>query len=184
MPRPIAPLVITALLLTAGCLSAGAGPTPTVTPAPTGDTSGPTASTPDAWGTASFPEWDPAGPAFRNLTVGASTGDDPEAHTYTIWNHDDDARRIRLTVVRNGTVVVNRTDRFPTDGTLSLGLAEAADYRLTIAVPAENARRTLTDPVDDFDCNAKGTNVAVLEGGAIRTRSFSTLLACESPTEA
>lgn len=149
---------------------------------PTADDSDPT-DTPPVTGTPGFPEWDPPEPPFTNLTVGTANATDPGSHTYTLWNHDDEARMIHVRVLQNGTTIHDQRHEFPALGTLSIRLHTPATYQITVSVVGTNRSRTVTDPVDAFDCNTKGMHVAIREDGIILARAYGTAMICQTPTE-
>lgn len=181
-------LLVGLLLVTAGCLTQPgtlpANRSPTSTQSPTQstpavtDTPGHTASTPSSWGTPPFPEWDPPETPDTRLVFGNMTETGPEPHVYTIWNHDDEARTITVRIVSNNTTVHAKRHAFPALATLKLTFAAPANYTMTVSVVGSTRSRTFTDPVTSFDCNRKWSNVAILEGGALRDQAYQTKAAC------
>lgn len=181
-------LFVCLLLVTAGCLTqpgaSGVNASPTATQPPTDNTPSSTgtpdhtASTPSSWGTPPFPDWNPPENPDRHLVFGNTTENGPEPHSYTVWNHDDEARTIAVRIVRNHTSIHDKHHEFPARATYVITFAAPATYSLTVHVVGANRSRTFTDPISSFDCNRKRTNVAILEGGAVRVDTYQTKRAC------
>jgi hypothetical protein len=78
-------------------------------------------------------------------------------------------------------VIRNESYRVPKNGTVTITLAEPAQYTTTITVSEEGnitSELRITEDQNDFDCNAKGVQVAILPDGKTDATISSTLVMC------
>jgi hypothetical protein len=112
-----------------------------------------------------------------------STADEPQPHphTYTIWNNDRTNHRVRINVSRQANVIRNESYRVPSNGTITITLAEPARYTTTITVSGEGnvtSELRISEDANDFDCNATWVQVAILSDGKTDATVSSTLVMC------
>jgi hypothetical protein len=112
-----------------------------------------------------------------------STTDEPQPHphTYTIWNNDSTNHRVQINISKQENVIRNESYHVPSNGTITIKLSEPARYTTTIIV-SEGGNITselrISEDPNDFDCNAKGVQVAILPDGKTDATVFSTLALC------
>ena len=112
-----------------------------------------------------------------------STTDEPQPHphTYTIWNNDSTDHRVQINISRQANVIRNESYRVPKNGTVTITLAEPARYTTPIVVSEAGnitSELRITEDQNDFDCNAKGVQVAILRDGKTDATVSSTLVMC------
>ena len=69
----------------------------------------------------------------------------------------------------------------PSNGTITITLSEPARYTTTIIVSEEGnstSELRISEDPNDFDCNAKGVQVAILSDGKMDATVSSTLALC------
>jgi len=112
-----------------------------------------------------------------------STTHEPQSypHTYTIWNNDNTNHRVQININRQANVIRNESYRVPSNGTITITLSEPARYTTTIIVSEGGnitSKLRISEDPNDFDCNAKGVQVAILPDGKTDATVSSTLVMC------
>lgn len=129
-------------------------------------------------------EWNaPANSTTERITIGAAgenqTGFEP--HSYTIWNSDNTSHTVNITVVNRSGIVQTATVSIAPNATVELALRRPDDFAITIVVfngSAPVSRVEINDDSNNFDCNAKGGQLAILTDGRMTATTFSTMVAC------
>ncbi|MFB6293617.1 MAG: hypothetical protein ABEH60_05090 [Halonotius sp.] len=104
-----------------------------------------------------------------------------EPHSYTIWNTDSTSHAVNLTVGNRSGIVRTTTVSIGPNASVELTLHRPDDYAITVVVFNESApvsRVEINDDTNNFDCNAKGVQLAILEDGRMTASTFSTMVAC------
>jgi hypothetical protein len=136
----------------------------------------------------------PQNATVEKIVIGEQSSDDetrnsttdepqPHPHTYTIWNNDSTDHRVHIDISKQETVMRNESYHVPSHGTITITLSEPARYTTTITVfeggNITSELRISEDP-NDFDCNAKWVQVAILPDGKTDATVSSTLVMCPS----
>ena len=113
-----------------------------------------------------------------------STTDEPQPHphTYIIWNNESTSHRVHIDISKQENVIRNESYDVPSNGTITITLSEPARYTTTIRVFEEGnitSELRISEHPNNFDCNAKEVQVAILTNGETDATVSSTLAMCQ-----